>query len=291
MLNKTADREGLAEHAINRRSHLRTWCISLAYEYLCILMSTASSTRSTNYRYLWLILLITLLLISAAYLWGPQLWSTMQGSLTPVWAIIQDRQALQAFVERLGWLGPIALILLNTLQIIIAPIPGYAVQVAAGFLYGPFWGGVWGSIGLLCGSMLAMRLARTYGRPLVRRVAGGERLARWENVSHSTSSFVWFILLLGPTGDLPYYLAGLAPVSFTKVALITCLIRVPSAFVTAAIGAGVLFLSWWQVTIVLAIVSGIFLAFARNQETFTRWLDERVQHRLDPDEVNTPEEG
>lgn len=62
--------------------------------------------------------------------------------------------------------------------------------------------------------MLAMGLARTFGRPVVERFVGIERLEHWENATYSTSTFVWFILLAAPTGDLPYFLAGLAHVSY-----------------------------------------------------------------------------
>src|SRR5690242_2918471 len=60
-------------------------------------------------------------LVAIALLWsGPHLWQ-----------LAQDREALEAWVAQLGWLGPLALITLNALQIVIAPIPGYVVQVAA----------------------------------------------------------------------------------------------------------------------------------------------------------------
>src|SRR4029078_12061313 len=92
-----------------------------------------------------------------------------------LWHLLRDRAALEAFIRRLGWLGPLALILFNAAQIIIAPIPGYMVQLTAGFFYGPTWGGGWASLGLLLGSMSAMRLARSYGRPLVERLVGKGR--------------------------------------------------------------------------------------------------------------------
>jgi uncharacterized membrane protein YdjX (TVP38/TMEM64 family) len=83
-----------------------------------------------------------------------------------LWALVQDEAALRGYIARLGWLGPLALIVINAVQIVVAPIPGYVIQGASGFLFGPLWGGVWGSIGLLIGAMLAMLLARVYGRDL-----------------------------------------------------------------------------------------------------------------------------
>src|SRR5688572_19780771 len=41
-----------------------------------------------------------------------------------VWQLAQDKEALAAWVTDLGWLGPVALVALNAIQIVIAPIPG-----------------------------------------------------------------------------------------------------------------------------------------------------------------------
>ncbi len=185
--------------------------------------------------------------------------------------ILSDRARFQAFVEELGWFGPISLIFFNALQIVVAPIPGYIVQLAAGYLYGPWWGGLWGAIGLYIGSMTAMWLARTFGRPLVERAIGAARVQHWEHVIHSDSIYIWFALLLGPTGDAPYYLAGLSRVRFVHIALITTLLRVPSAFVAAAIGAGAMTLSWWQFALVVATVGITALIIFRYKAVLAAW--------------------
>jgi len=210
------------------------------------------------------IIVVAVVAIAGSFLWlyGPELQ-----------AFVRDRARFQQFVDELGWLGPIVLICFNAIQIIVAPIPGYIVQLAAGFLYGPWWGGLWSTIGLFLGSMSAMWLARIYGRPLVARVIGANRLQHWEEFIHSDSIYIWFVLLLGPTGDAPFYLAGLSRVRFLHIVLITLLIRVPSVFVAAAIGAGVLVLNWWQFTLIIAVFGLFALALLRHKETLSAWMD------------------
>lgn len=195
-----------------------------------------------------------------------------------LWGLIQNREALQAWVAQLGWFGPIVLIVANALQIVFAPVPGYVFQLAAGFLYGPLWGGLWGSIGLMTGSALAMWLARTYGRPLVTRLVGAERLAKWESVTHSTNTIVWFVLLLGPTGDVPYFLAGLSKVSFAKVMAMTAILRIPSIFVVVGAGAGVMYLNWWQLGAIVTLLTAFVVVFMRYQEQILAWV-EQITHR------------
>lgn len=200
--------------------------------------------------------------------------------LQDLWRRINDQQQLQAFVDRLGWWGPLALILLNALQIIVAPVPGYIIQAAAGFLYGPLWGGIWAALGLFLGAMSAMKLARVYGRPLVQRLVGASRLSKWEQVTHSDSPLLWTVLLLGPTGDLPFHLAGLARVSFALIAVITFCIRMPSVFVAAAVGAGAVTLSWWQFTILVVTLALLIVVFLRYQQPLTAWFEQQVQRYL-----------
>jgi uncharacterized membrane protein YdjX (TVP38/TMEM64 family) len=197
-----------------------------------------------------------------------------------LWQLLQDEQALESTISELGWLGPAALIGFNIVQIVVAPIPGYVVQIASGYLFGPIWGGLWASIGLLVGAMLSMWLARTFGRPLVERLVGGQRLDRWETTTHSDSAIVWFILILSPTGDLPYFLAGLSSTRFLTIFLLSLAIRVPTTFVVTSAGAGVMLLNWWQLTTALAALIVLLLAFMRYQERIVSRIDQYVHRRM-----------
>lgn len=218
-------------------------------------------------------LLLVLLLILAGLLIIFWQWPTLV-------SIFQNEDQLLQLVEDLGWFGPLALILLNILQIVVAPIPGYFVQAAAGYLYGPYWGGLWATIGLMGGSMLAMRLTRRFGRPLAISMIGSERLDQWEATTHSTSYVVWFLILFAPLGDIPYFLAGLSRVSYQKIALLTLIVRAPTVFAWAAIGAGVVVLAWWQMVAIFILLGLILLIFLRYQERLMRWIDKTVHKQL-----------
>lgn len=217
--------------------------------------------------------------------WKPLLWSFAGIGLVwlvgpSLWQLVGDQQRLAGLLAQLGWLGPVALVVLNALQIVVAPIPGYVVQLAAGFLYGPWWGGLWGALGQLSGALLAMGLARVYGRPLVTRLVGGEQLNRWDRLATSHHALLWVILLATPTGDLPYFLAGLAGVSYFKIGLITLLIRVPSVFVAAAIGAGVMELTGWQLLAIFLGLGGVLVLFLWQQDRLFAWTERQAAQVL-----------
>jgi uncharacterized membrane protein YdjX (TVP38/TMEM64 family) len=197
-----------------------------------------------------------------------------------LWALVRDETALREYIARLGWPGPLALIVINAVQIVVAPIPGYLVQGASGFLFGPLWGGVWGSLGLLIGATLAMLLARLFGRPLAERFVGAERLARWERTTHSDSALVWWLILMAPVGDIVYFLAGLSQVSIVKVLALTLISRVPFTFLVAAAAAGVTFLPWWQLVLILLVLVLLFWITTRYQDRLLGWIDRQVGRRL-----------
>jgi uncharacterized membrane protein YdjX (TVP38/TMEM64 family) len=213
-------------------------------------------------------------------LWGAVVAGLLWWGGARLWPLLEDRQALERLIGRLGWLGPLALIGFNALQIVAAPIPGYVVQAVSGFLYGPWWGGLWGALGLLAGAMLAMWLARTLGRRWVNRWAGAKRLDHWEQLTHSRSTLLWLVLLAAPIGDLPYFLAGLAQVSYGKILLLTLAVRVPATFAVAAVGAGAVGLSWGQLAWITGGLVLLLLLVLRYQNDLLAWMDQTLHRRF-----------
>ena len=128
--------------------------------------------------------------------------------------------------------------------------------------------------------MLAMGLARTFGRPLAERFVGTQRLEHWERVTHSSNTLVWFTILAAPTGDLPYFLAGMAHVSYWKIFALTLLIRVPVTFVVAAAGAGVWTVTGWQLAAGMIALGALLVVFYVYRQRLVGLLDHHVQRRL-----------
>lgn len=199
-----------------------------------------------------------------------------------LWALARDETLLRSRVAELGWRGPVALVLVNIIQIVVAPLPGYGLYIVAGFLYGTLWGGIWGSLGLLLGGMSAMALARMLGRPLVTRLVAERQLARWDRVTGTDNTMVWGLLMLSPVGDTPFLLAGLARVSFIKILILTILMRVPAAFAAAALGAGALDLSPTELALLGALLALPLLLYYRYRTALHGWFEGLTARHLDP---------
>ena len=193
-----------------------------------------------------------------------------------VLAFLGDEAAIQAWVIRLGPLGPLGVIALNAIQVIIAFIPGYVMQLVAGFLYGWPMGAVYATIGMLIGGVIAVTLARIFGRPLVIRMVGEKRVDRWERVARLDSLALWFILMLAPFGDVPYYIAGLTSLAIWKIIAIAAFVRTPSVILAVLVGSGAV--SWRSPWVIgaFAVMFVIALIALRYQSRIERWVDETL---------------
>lgn len=206
-------------------------------------------------------------------------------------ALVRDQERLQAWLADLGPLGPLGLIAINAAQVVFAPIPGYFMQIAAGYLYGWLGGAIYAVVGMALGGILAMGLARIFGRPLVVRIVGEKRLARWEQVAHLNSLPIWFMLMLGPFGDIPYFIAGLTSLAIWKIIAVAVFVRTPSVVVSAAIGAGII--SWrspWVIGGALTLMGTAVWAMF-NQERIERFVDERFLSRIVRRATESPQPG
>ena len=71
-------------------------------------------------------------------------------------------------MEGLGAWGPLAIVVLEMIQALLAPIPGQAIEAVSGYLYGPWWGTLFPMIGMVLGSTITFLL----GVPATRSVHG-----------------------------------------------------------------------------------------------------------------------
>ncbi len=190
-------------------------------------------------------------LVIAALLFGPD-----------ALRVVADPGALREAVLGLGLWGPLALIALNAVQIVLAPVPAYAIQLAGGYLYGAWLGTLCGIVGMLGGAAMAFLLARRFGVRLLERLVPRRLLNGWLHLRNLNSMTAWLIVLLLPVGDFCYFLAGLTAMSLPRVLFLTLLVRGPTVFLITFAGAQATSVPRdvvWGVAVTLIAVSGIVL--------------------------------
>lgn len=128
--------------------------------------------------------------------------------------IIQDQDAVSAYLQGYGSLGPIILFILLISQVFVAIIPGHALMVTAGYAYGIL--GLFVTLSsTILGSQIAFLIARKYGRSLIYRLASREVIERWDKVAKNQGTLFYFFSFVLPIfpSDLMCYVAGLCTIS------------------------------------------------------------------------------
>lgn len=155
----------------------------------------------------------------------------------PLGRLVADSGDLRQWLAAFGPWGPLVLVVVQVAQILVAPIPGYPVVVVGGLLFGGLWGGLASTVGMVLGAAVAAGLARRLGRPALHRFVSGSEMARWEHLILNESPWFWFLVVLLPTGEIPYFLAGLSGVSIPAFLLGVLAARGPAMFLIAGFAA------------------------------------------------------
>lgn len=189
----------------------------------------------------------------------------------PLWGVFRDRDRMEAVVQSWGAWGPLAIILLQVLQTLLAPVPGQVIGFVSGYLYG-IWGGTLYCIaGTLLGTFLALLLVRRYGRSMVVALSSPRTLARLDEWldQHALSSrrgelFLFLIFLFPFTpSDVASLAAGLTSLPIGRIMLLAAIGRFPGVLVPVLIGAGSVEITTAQWAVLIAALSLVALLFVR----------------------------
>src|SRR5437870_4712356 len=91
--------------------------------------------------------------------------------------LFEDEPFLRAVLQELGVLAPVLFIALQTLQVIMSPIPGEATGLLRGYLFGEWLGLCYSTIGLTIGSLASFGVGRLLGAQ-IGRASCRERVGR-----------------------------------------------------------------------------------------------------------------
>lgn len=166
------------------------------------------------------------------------LWTSRE-PVAAAWKWFSDREAVSASMSHLGLWGPLVLVILFVLQVFLAFIPGQALMVACGYLYG-FWGGFLLSwLSLVAGGEAAFLLARRHGRPFAERWISPGILNRWDKLARGQGIMFYTVTLVMPLvpNDAMCYIAGLGRIHHRRFSTANLLGRGMACAITSWIGA------------------------------------------------------
>jgi len=157
---------------------------------------------------------------------------------TPIPDLFHGGEALRARIEALGFWGPLGVVALMIVAILISPLPSAPIALAAGAVYGHFWGTLYVLVGSEIGAIAAFSLARFLGHDAIHR-RFGDRLSVGLAGSQAVLMATVFATRLMPflSFDMVSYAAGLTVLSLWRFVLATLAGILPASFVLAHLGS------------------------------------------------------
>ena len=191
----------------------------------------------------WIFTLVPIVLLALGYIYPSSFFS--------------NQEQIRDYINSFGVFSPLALVVVQIVQVILTPISHYVVGIAGGFLFGTWPGFILNWIGRVVGTLIAFYLGRKLGRRVVKHVVKQETLQKYDKVFDKGKLilFIMYFLPLFPDDELSY-LAGISAMSPKAFIPIMMIGHIGGSLGLAYVGNGLSYKD--PVFIILSIVSLIF---------------------------------
>ena len=171
--------------------------------------------------------------------------------------------ALTQWLKDAGPLAPLFLIASMATAVVIPPIPSLPLDLAAGAVFGPFYGALYAVIGAEIGAIACFLLARRLGREALSRVLKIETTFCQMCTDHQLMG-VMFLARFIPvfSFDIVSYGAGLTNITLKTFALATLFGTAPPTFAFTYLGSSVVS-AQWPLIVAGALMVLLFLAMPK----------------------------
>ena len=207
--------------------------------------------------------------------------------------LFHDNQYMKDKLVEWGAAAPIIFILIQSLQVVIAPIPGEVTGILGGFVFGQWMGLVYSTIGLTVGSLLAFALGRWLGDAYVRNLVSEETWNKLGFIVEAEGTILCFIIYLIPglPKDIVCYLFGLSPMPFWVFAVVSTLGRIPGTWVLSAQGAQTATGHYIEVALLTAAVAALAVPAYYYRHRIVAWFEGRSQNDEVQDGESAQDQG
>ena len=176
--------------------------------------------RSNAFKFAGLVAFIVLTFVIMAAAW-------------PYIADVFSEGGVERLVERVqnaGAAGVLMLLGMQFLQIVVAFIPGEVVQLAAGLMYGPWFGALIILVGCVISSTVIYWLVHKLGAPFVQGMVPTDHLEKFRRFEETGKlDVIVFVLFLipGMPKDVFTYLVPLTDMRYKRFIVLTTVGRIP----------------------------------------------------------------
>ena len=117
----------------------------------------------------------------------------------------ESMDSIRNYVSSFGPMAPLIFFLLQFVQVIISPIPGNITTIVWGIMFGFINGFLISFAAVFLGSICAFLLGKKFGRPLVERIVGKQKIDKYMVSVSSRQKIVLFLMFLFLDSDSKFY--------------------------------------------------------------------------------------
>lgn len=154
----------------------------------------------------------------------------------PLFQYVDKPEQFKTWVSGYGMWGSLVCIGMMVLQIVIAIIPGGALEIGAGYAFGIVEGSILCIIGSIIGCLIVFQFVRVFGVKLVEAFFSIEKIRslRFLKDEKKRDMLAFIIFLIpGTPKDLLSYFMGLTDMKMSRWLLISTIARTPAIIVSA----------------------------------------------------------
>lgn len=144
------------------------------------------------------------------------------------------------FIASYGWRGRFVAVGIQILQIIIALIPGEAVEIGLGYAFGGVEGTIICYVGVIIASSIIFLLTKRFGLKIVEMFVSTDKLnsIKWLQDEKKLNYTIFVLYLIpGTPKDLLTYFVGVTKIRLSEFLLISSIARLPSVVSSTAGGS------------------------------------------------------
>jgi uncharacterized membrane protein YdjX (TVP38/TMEM64 family) len=219
----------------------------------------------------WIVLLFLIgIIFFLVYQFNSQIWV----KAVELYELLHHRPQLKSLITSYGPYSPLAYILLQIIQVVVAPIPGGAIEFIGGYLFGANAGFFYSMIGLILGSVFAFSLARLFEKIAVEKMISAQTMKKFDYLIGHEGLILSFLLFLIPgfPKDALCYILGLTPMHLGVFLIISTIGRIPGTLMACLQGAKAFDHQYMALLILFGISTLIILVFYIYHEEIHQML-------------------
>lgn len=207
---------------------------------------------------------------------------------------IDSIEDLRNYVASFGSIAVFIYVLMNFLQVVLLPIPGFIAVGTGLLLFGPIKTSIYSLIGIVLGSLVAFFIGRILGYRVVRWIVGKESLDKWLKSVKNKDKIVLSFMFLFPffPDDLLCFVAGLTTMSVPYYVVMILICRTISVVVSAfSLNGNIIpYTTWWGIVLwalVLAFTIVVTIFLYKYGDTVEKYFKQKFKPRRKKIENNS----